>query len=123
MSEAADEATEAGDDDGPLGTESTVIRGLVVFLFALSVVSGVARFQQQGAAVLPEAAAFVYLTALLVYGVFTDSLTDVPVQAAMGLGLVAYGAIRYTMGATGFWALIAIGGLFILVRNLLILLD
>ncbi len=82
--------------DEQVALASTV---LVALLFAVSVVAALVRYVESGAGTLPASAAYVFLTAVVAYGVVADVLTEPVVQVALWFGVVAVGVQQFLTDA------------------------
>lgn len=93
-------------------------RILVVFVLALAVAMAVGQFVTFGLSGALEGLIFVYIAAVLTYGVFRERLESPEVQVAFGLGIGAYGALMYASNGNVLWLGLAAVAAFLVARNL-----
>lgn len=95
---------------------SLVAKTVVAGLVAMGVAVVVGLYVVEGPGALAEPLLVLYLCLVVAYGVFREDLDHPRVQAAFGIGVAAYGGLVYLEGASAVWLLVAIVGLFLVVR-------
>lgn len=93
-------------------TVSTLLKLLVVVLFAIMIVSTYVISRQVGPAAAVPYLIGTYITLTLAVGVFVTSLLDPRFQVAFALGLTALGGSLYLTDGSLLGVLLAVVGLF-----------
>jgi hypothetical protein len=93
---------------------TTLVKLLVVGLFAVTVVSTYLTSRQVGPAAAVPSLIGIYITLTLAVGVFITSLLDPRFQVAFALGITAFGGSLYLTDGSLLGVLLAIIGLFTL---------
>lgn len=92
-------------------------KGFVLALLAIGLANLAVQFRGGGITALSGAVLFVYASAVLVVGVFTDRLFDPHVQIALFSGLTAYWAYDYLERDNSLSILLVVFGAVVLVQQ------
>ncbi|MES3516964.1 MAG: hypothetical protein PPP58_04785 [Natronomonas sp.] len=109
--------SEAPSAESESTVSSRILRISVVVLFVLGLLSAFGAALDGTRGMLLEALLFVYMGAVLVYGVFRTSLEHPRVQLGLGVGVAAYGLVVYLGGGSILWLIVGIGAALLLLRN------
>lgn len=95
-------------------------KGFAALLLVFAIALPVLAFLDGGVDAVPlaESALFLVGAVIIVVGVFRDTLASPPIQAAIALWLVAYGAYQYATRGAVLWGVMALLGLWMLVATL-----
>jgi len=97
------------------------VRVLVAFLVAVSVAASVSLASSEGLtpAVVGDIVVTVYVSALVIYGVFWEALTGRRFRIALYVGVVLWGGERYLSGNDAILTVVLVlGGMAMVVREL-----
>ena len=98
-----------------------VIRALVAFLVAVSVAASVSLVSSEGLtpSVVGNLVVTLYISALVVYGVFWGRLTGRRFRIALYVGVVLWGGERYLSGSESILTVVLLlGGMGMVIREL-----
>jgi len=98
-----------------------IIRTLVAFLVAVSLAASVSLIGREGLtpAVVAEIVVTIYVSALVVYGVFWEALAGRRFRIALYVGVVLWGGERYLSGNESVLTVVLLlGGMAMVLREL-----
>lgn len=87
-----------------------VLKVVILFLAATSLASAAAQLSTSGLAVIGDVLVSVYVTVLLVWGVFYEGLGTFRFRVALYAGVVLWGASEFLSGETGGFTWLLLGG-------------
>jgi len=98
-----------------------IIKGIVVFLISLSLFASYSILTQEGASldVLGDILVTLYISVLVFYGVFWETMDTRRFRLALYFGVLLWGAERFVSGDDSFLTVaLILGGLGMLIREL-----